>query len=110
MCLEDTRVDLLQDITNWSNAPGDACICWLNGMAGTGKSTIARTVARIWHENNQLGASFFFSRGQRDLSHASKFFPTLAYQIARLQSSLAADIRKAICEHPQISAQTLRDQ
>ena len=108
--MEDTRVDLLQDITNWSNAPGDACIFWLNGMAGTGKSTIARTVARIWHDNNQLGASFFFSRGQRDLSHASKFFPTLAYQMARLQSSLAADIRKAICEHPQIGAQTLRDQ
>jgi len=96
----------------WSSAPGDACIFWLNGMAGTGKSTIARTVARIWHDKKQLGASFFFSRGHGDLAHASKFFPTLAYQLARAQaqSSLAADIHKAICDHPSIASQTLRDQ
>ena len=108
--MEDTRVDLLREIINWSNAPGDACIFWLNGMAGTGKSTIARTVARIWHDNNQLGASFFFSRGNGDLAHASKFFPTLAYQLARAQSSLTADIYKAVCDDPHIGSRTLRDQ
>ncbi|KAF8525024.1 hypothetical protein BDD12DRAFT_923863 [Trichophaea hybrida] len=57
-----TRVDLLQQIVTWSKDPSGACIFWLNGAAGTGKSTIARTVARTWANENQLGASFFFSK------------------------------------------------
>ena len=98
-CLTDTRVDLLKRIMRWSEAPNDACIFWLNGMAGTGKSTIARTVARKWADEKRLGASFFFSRGQGDLAHASKFFTTLAYQLAHAQvSCLPADVRKALCK------------
>jgi adenylylsulfate kinase-like enzyme len=42
-CLADTRVDLLRQLMAWGNNPRDKCIFWLNGMAGTGKSTIART-------------------------------------------------------------------
>ena len=110
ICLEDTRVGLLQDILRWSKTPGDACIFWLNGMAGTGKSTIARTVARKWDDEKRLGASFFFSRGQGDLAHASKFFTTLAYQLAHTQSSLAAGIRSAICKHPNVPWKSLREQ
>ena len=45
-CLPETRVDLLEQIMTWSENPNSACIFWLNGMAGTGKSTVARTVAR----------------------------------------------------------------
>jgi hypothetical protein len=39
-----------------------------------GKSTIARTIAQRYYEKDCLGASFFFSRGGGDVSHASKFF------------------------------------
>jgi hypothetical protein len=46
-------------------------------MAGTGKSTIARTVARKLNEKECLGASFFFSRGRGDRGHAGMFFTTV---------------------------------
>jgi len=95
---------------HWSDHPNESCIFWLSGMAGTGKSTIARTVARKWYDKKQLGASFFFSRGQGDLAHASKFFPTLAYQLARAQPSIAGNIQEAIRDHPDITRQSLRDQ
>ena len=110
ICLPDTRVGLLDEIIRWSDARSGACIFWLNGMAGTGKSTIARTVAREWGKKERLGASFSSSRGQGDLARASKFFTTLAYQLATAQSGLAASVRKAICYHPDISRQSLRDQ
>ena len=87
---------------HWSDTHNDAYIFWLNGMAGTGKSTIARTVAREWAKKERLGASFFFSRGQGDRAHASKFFTTLAYQLACVQPSLTAGIHKAICDRPDI--------
>lgn len=77
-CLADTRVDLLKQLMAWGDNPRDKCIFWLNGMAGTGKSTIARTVARTFYDQDRLGPSFFFSRGGGDLAKADGFFTTLA--------------------------------
>jgi len=94
----------------WSGNPYDACIFWLSGMAGTGKSTISRTVARRWYDEKRLGATFFFSRGQGDLANASKFFATIACQLAHTQPSLATHIREAILNNPNITKQSLQDQ
>jgi hypothetical protein len=79
-------------------------------MAGTGKSTIARTVARKYHGQKRLGASFFFSRGGGDVSHAGKFFTSIAAQLANKSSSLKRYLCEAIAEHSDIASQTLRDQ
>lgn len=49
-CLEGTRVDLIQEIGKWGSSAQGQCIYWLNGKAGTGKSTISRTVAKIFNE------------------------------------------------------------
>jgi hypothetical protein len=43
--LPNTRVDPLQGIQNWADGDNEHFIFWLNGLAGTGKSKIARTVA-----------------------------------------------------------------
>jgi hypothetical protein len=51
-------------------------------MAGTGKSTIAHTIARAYFEQDRLAASFFFSRGGGDTGSASKFITTIAMQLA----------------------------
>ena len=60
------------DIITWADAQDERCIFWLNGWAGAGKSTIAHTIARRYYEQGRLGASIFFSRGSRDVSHAGK--------------------------------------
>ena len=94
----------------WSQNPTGACIYWLNGMAGTGKSTISRTVAFNWAEKKQLGGSFFFSRGQADLSGAVKFFTTLATQLANTVPALRPHVCKAITDNPDISQRGRSDQ
>lgn len=43
-CLPNTCVDLLQEIYNWADGENSPSIFWLNDLAGTGKSTIARTL------------------------------------------------------------------
>ena len=109
-CLLNTRVDLLQEIYDWADGQDERCIFWLNGLAGTGKSTIARTVARRYFERERLGASFFFSRGGGDVSHAGKFFTSIAVQLANNVPSLQQHICDAITKRKDIASQSLRDQ
>jgi hypothetical protein len=45
-------------------------------MAGTGKSTIANTIAQNYFKQGRLAASFFFSRGGGDTGNASKLVTT----------------------------------
>jgi hypothetical protein len=82
-CLEKTRVELLSDIESWVQDPGGAQFFWLQGIAGTGKSTIARTVASSFHHHQILGASFFFKRGHAQRGNADLFFATIAIQLAQ---------------------------
>jgi hypothetical protein len=112
-CLPDTRVDLLQEIYNWADGrdgQDERCIFWLNGLAGTGKSTIFRTVARKYNEQKRLGASFFFSKGGGDVSHAGRFFPSLAVQLTKTIPSLQKHICDAIVEQSDIASLSLLDQ
>lgn len=46
-CLPNTRTELLQHIRDWARSADGKPIFWLSGMAGTGKSTIARTIAQV---------------------------------------------------------------
>ncbi|GKZ28179.1 hypothetical protein AbraCBS73388_000846, partial [Aspergillus brasiliensis] len=56
-CHKDTRKRILYEIQKWGNGGDDNCIFWLRGMAGTGKSTIARTAAKMFNDQLLLGAS-----------------------------------------------------
>jgi hypothetical protein len=109
-CLPETRVDLLQRIYSWVEGPDERSIFWLSGLAGTGKSTIARTVARKYLGDGQLGASFFFLRGGGDVGHAGKFFTTIALQLSKKSQPLQGHICDAIRKNSDIATQSLGDQ
>jgi cytidylate kinase len=50
-------------------------------MAGTGKSTISQTIASRLKEQQLLGASFFFKRGEEDRGTVKKLFSILTEQL-----------------------------
>ena len=79
-------------------------------MAGTGKSTVARTFADGLSNQNRLGGTFFFSRGSGDLNNAAKFVSTLAHQLASRSPELKPFVCKAIAEHSEVLRQGLRNQ
>ncbi|KAF3029628.1 hypothetical protein E8E12_000946 [Didymella heteroderae] len=109
-CLPNTRVDLLNTIHKWADGDSEEHIFWLSGLAGTGKTTVARSVALLYYTKQRLGASFFFSRGGGDAGRAGKFVTSIAVQLARSVSGVHRHISNAIIQRPEIASQSLRDQ
>ncbi|KFY68931.1 hypothetical protein V496_00682 [Pseudogymnoascus sp. VKM F-4515 (FW-2607)] len=109
-CYQGTRVELLRQIDTWASNRGSERIFWLNGMAGTGKSTISRTVAQTFADKGDLGASFFFKRGEGDRGYAGMFITTIATQLIQKLPSLAPHVQNAIEADPGISKKALKQQ
>ena len=94
-CLAETRVAVLKEIKAWVYGKDERCIFWLNGVAGMGKSTIARTICHEFSQKGHLGASFFFSRDEQDRSHVGLFFTTIGWQLSHSRGPV---IKKALVE------------
>ncbi|KAJ3537866.1 hypothetical protein NM208_g6148 [Fusarium decemcellulare] len=98
-CLPGTRADLLKDIHRWVDSPQSPATFWLQGLAGTGKSTICRTIARDL-KSETLASSFFFKKGARDRGDGAKVFSTIAYQLAQRLPQLRRHLVEAIESEP----------
>ena len=109
-CYPGTRTDILEQISTWGAIPDGKHIFWLNGQAGTGKSTIARTAAQAFADARTLGASFFFKRGEGDRGRAALLFPSIAAQLIHRLPSMAPCVRKEIESDPSIHHKPLKDQ
>ncbi|KAF7502641.1 hypothetical protein GJ744_005416 [Endocarpon pusillum] len=109
-CLPGTRTELLRQIEEWAESPHGKCIFWLNGMAGTGKSTISQTIASRLKVKKSLGASFFFKRGEEDQGNAKRLFPTLIQQLTTSIPQLIPSIQKVVKDDPYISERSLGEQ
>jgi WD40 repeat protein len=83
-CLEGTRQELISDIFDWFDNADPSCerVFWLNGLAGTGKSSIARTIANCAQDQGRLAATYFFSRNTATTRAPTAIIPTIVYQLA----------------------------
>jgi len=109
-CLKGTRGAILDEIEHWSRDFGSPPVYWLNGLAGTGKSTIAQTAAERLFADNQLGASFFCSRDFDDRSNLHFIFPTLAVQLARKYTEFRSIFLPLARSNPGIAYKSLCNQ
>jgi hypothetical protein len=86
----------------WFTSDGPP-VYWLKGLAGTGKTTIARSVAELAAQQGSLGATFFFSRTDIARRNPLAVIPTLAYSLARWRLELRRLICAALEVHPDIA-------
>jgi hypothetical protein len=107
VCHEETRVELLKKIHEWATANNELPVFWLEGLAGTGKSTISRTVADVLHQQGLLAGSFFFKRGEGDRAHGKRFFLTIAHQLALRFPFMLSHISNALDEEPDIASKNI---
>ena len=83
---------------------------WLNGLAGTGKSTIAQTVSERTFADGRLGASFFCSRDFEDRSDLQFIFPTLAFQLAHKYLKFRSALVPLLQSDPDVVHESLYNQ
>ena len=94
----------------WASDPQERHVFWLNGLAGTGKSTIAQTFAQMVANDGTLGASFFCSRDYLDRKELKNIFPTLSYQLACRYPAFRSEIIQAIKRDPSVAQNSLISQ
>lgn len=82
----------------------------LNELAGTGKSTIAQSIAERLFAEGVLRASFFCSRDFDDRSSLHFIFPTPAFQLARKYPDFRSHFVSLLRSDPDIVHESLCSQ
>ncbi|GJJ10744.1 hypothetical protein Clacol_004971 [Clathrus columnatus] len=97
-CLPGTRVEVLDEIIEWINNADDNSprLFWLAGPAGVGKSAIAHSIALRFKSIRRLGSFFCFDRNQSLDGRRDKIFPTIARDLADLDSQIKHELAKVI--------------
>ena len=101
---------MLDAIESWSTDPNMSPVYWLNGLAGTGKSTIAQTIAERIFSDGRLGASFFCSCNFKDRRDLRYIFPTLAFQLTRKYPKFRSLLVPLLQSNPGIVHESLYNQ
>ncbi|CUA69991.1 Vegetative incompatibility protein HET-E-1 [Podospora anserina] [Rhizoctonia solani] len=82
-CAKDTRRPILETLDSWSNDSSFDLI-WVNGMAGTGKTTIAYSFMKALHDRQKPAVSFFCSGVDPECRDVSRIIPTITHQLANI--------------------------
>jgi hypothetical protein len=109
-CLKGTREAVLNGIELWARDFDKPPVYLLEGLAGTGKSVIAKTIAERLSTDGQLGASFFCSRDFEGRKNPQFIFPTLAAQFARNYAEFRSILVPLIQSNPGIAYESLSNQ
>jgi hypothetical protein len=105
-CTAGTREEILKDIIAWANdiSADSPPVFWLTGQVGSGKTTIAYTIAQHFDELEEtehtgrhtvLGSNFLCSRQFEETRRQIHIIPTLVYQLARKSRSYAHALHEA---------------
>lgn len=95
-CLPGTRLDVLDKLRKWLLDLMGSPLFWLNGMAGTGKSTIADSVTAQAQAAGFIQANFFCARDQEFARDIKRIFPSLAFQLSHKIPTYAAALVKVL--------------
>ena len=110
-CSPNTRVHVLNFVSEWltGDASHEKPVLWLHGLAGSGKSTIAATVAQNMRNLHRLGAYFCFDRGIPERK-AADLITTLVYKLAKSNNNINAKICSVVEQNPDIESMSLEYQ
>ena len=83
-CLLGTRESLLREIYDILNNPEEDAprVCLLTGVAGSGKSAVAHSIARLYDGQKRLGSSYCFASTDVANRNPKNLFSTIARDLS----------------------------
>lgn len=115
-CHEGTRVGLLALLESWAADASSPRVLWVSGLAGTGKSTLARTFCRTLHQRSLVGgakslaSSFFISRQVEKHRDAWGIVHVMAYGLAMIDPVVRSSVASVLHGNPEFTKAPLSDQ
>ncbi|KDQ15499.1 hypothetical protein BOTBODRAFT_173977 [Botryobasidium botryosum FD-172 SS1] len=114
-CLPNTRTSVLSSIEEWvfeitdqtrdSNQP-----FFLTGVAGSGKTSIANTLASKFRDLGCLGSTFFFDHAFDDRNNPRMVFCSVARRLAACDADIKRSIIAALEKDPDLPHADIRRQ
>ncbi|KAI5118070.1 hypothetical protein M0805_003659 [Coniferiporia weirii] len=95
-CLEGTRMSVLEQIRKWGSSEAGPGLFWLHGMAGSGKSAIANSVAHMFEEQQCLLGCFFSKKDDPECRVPMNVIPTLAMHFSKWHQTYRSMVASVI--------------
>jgi hypothetical protein len=97
-------------LKDWAEKKEGAKVYWMNGMAGTGKTTIGYSLCEWLAKVGKLGGNFFCSRAEPSCRDANNIVSTLAFQLSQSCPTYRSALCKVLKVEPQASKLDVRCQ
>ena len=115
-CLINTRVEILQHITDWLEMPSNLAafrsrnVLWLHGVAGMGKSTISTSIYQHFRDINPHHVVFLHFHRNELNSDPGAVIRTLCYHLARSHDVIRTATIHALQARPGIEDDPIQAQ
>ncbi|KAF9551100.1 WD40 repeat-like protein [Agrocybe pediades] len=97
-CTASTREQILDDLRAWVKDPDGRKVFWMNGMAGTGKTTILYSFCEWLEDDKRLAGNFFCSRASALCGDLNNIVRSIAYQLAHYSPAFRSELCKILEE------------
>ena len=101
-------MDILDQLRRWINggdtSDNSAPVLWINGLAGTGKTTLAYTIAG---ECKTPVTSFFCSCNFSEQSNPNLIFPSIAHQLGRIFPLFREKLAEILRSNPHLASASI---
>jgi hypothetical protein len=109
-CTAGTREQEILKLLRWARSHIASYIYWMNGMAGTGKTTITYSLCAELDTVAELAASFFCSRLIPECRNVNLILPAIAYQLARFSHPFQVALLQVLESEPDVHTRDLKRQ
>ncbi|KAF8548063.1 hypothetical protein OG21DRAFT_1607113 [Imleria badia] len=107
-CLPGTRESFLGEICDVLNNVHDDAprVCLLTGVAGSGKSAVAHSIARLYDGQKRLGSSYCFSSSNVATRNPTNLFSTIARDLSDYDPQYKAALLEVVKDNRALRTST----
>jgi hypothetical protein len=111
LCEPGTHEEIISDIMDWLDDPGQPMVYWMCGERRSTTTAIAQSIAKRAHQEGRLISSFFFAwKGDSACRDPEHLIPTIMYKVARFDKEFLRRIAQAISVEPDIRDREVAEQ